>query len=72
MTKDLIKNLRKKDVKTISKLISSIENEDKGYLDSLSDIHSYTGNAYRLGITGPPGSGKSSLTNQLIDINITP
>jgi len=67
MTKDLIKNLRKKDVKTISKLISSIENEDKGYLDSLSDIHSYTGNAYRLGITGPPGSGKSSITNQLID-----
>ena len=67
MTKDLIKNLRKKDVKTISKLISSIENEDKGYLDSLSYIHSYTGNAYRIGITGPPGSGKSSITNQLIE-----
>ena len=67
MTKDLIKNLRKKDVKTISKLISTIENEDKGYLDSLSDIHSYIGNAYRIGITGPPGSGKSSLTNQLIE-----
>lgn len=67
MIKDLIQNLRKKDVKTISKLISTIENEHKGYLDSLSDIHSYTGNAYRLGITGPPGSGKSSITNQLIE-----
>ena len=67
MTKDLIKNLRKKDVKTISKLISSIENEDSGYLDCLSEIHSHIGNAYRLGITGPPGSGKSSITNQLID-----
>ena len=67
MTKGLIKNLRKKDIKTISKLISSIENEDSGYLDCLSDIHSHIGNAYRLGITGPPGSGKSSITNQLID-----
>ena len=67
MTKDLIKNLRKKDVKTISKFISSIENEDLGYLDCLSEIHSHIGNAYRLGITGPPGSGKSSITNQLID-----
>ena len=67
MAKGLIKSLRKKDVKTISKLISNIENKDEGYLDSLSDIHSYIGNAYRIGITGPPGSGKSSITNQLLD-----
>ena len=67
MVKDLIKNLKKKDVKTISKLISSIENEDKGYLNFLSEIHSYTGNAYRVGITGSPGSGKSSIINQLIE-----
>ena len=67
MAKGLIKNLRKKDIKTISKLISSIENEDKGYLESLSEIHSYIGNAYRIGVTGPPGSGKSSITNQLIE-----
>ena len=67
MVKDLIKNLRKKDFKTISKLISRIENEDEGYLNFLSEIHAYTGNAYRIGITGPPGSGKSSITNQLIE-----
>ena len=67
MVKDLIKNLRNKDFKTISKLISRIENEDEGYLNFLSEIHSYTGNAYRIGITGPPGSGKSSITNQLIE-----
>ena len=67
MIKNLIKSLRKKDVKTISKLISSVENEEEGYLDSLSAIHSFTGNSYRVGITGPPGSGKSSITNQLID-----
>ena len=67
MVKDLISNLRKKDVKTISRLISKIENENKDYLDFLSEIHSYTGKAYRIGITGPPGSGKSSITNQLIE-----
>ncbi len=67
MVKDLIKNLRKKDAKTISKLISSVENESDGYLDLLSEIHPHTGSAYRIGITGPPGSGKSSITNQLIE-----
>lgn len=67
MIKDLIANLRKKDVKTISRLISNTENEDQNYLKLLSEIHSYTGKAYRLGITGPPGSGKSSITNQLIE-----
>jgi len=67
MIKGLIKNLRKKDIKSISKLISSIENENTGYLNFLSEIHSYIGNSYRIGITGPPGSGKSSITNQLIE-----
>ena len=69
MAKGLIKSLRKKDVKTISKLISNIENKDDGYLDSLSDIHSYIGNAYRIGITGPPGSGKSSIAKKVVSEN---
>ena len=67
MIKDLISNLRKKDAKTISRLISNVENESKNHLNLLSELYSYTGQAYRLGITGPPGSGKSSITNQLIE-----
>jgi LAO/AO transport system kinase len=49
----------------VAKLISQVENESDGYQDKLDSLYSYTGNAYRIGITGAPGSGKSTLTNQL-------
>jgi len=67
MFENLLDNLKNKDVRTISKLISFIENEKNGYLDLLSRIHPLTGHSYRLGITGPPGSGKSTLTNCLVE-----
>tara|TARA_X000001036_G_scaffold262706_1_gene244173 strand:- start:10398 stop:11327 length:930 start_codon:yes stop_codon:yes gene_type:complete len=66
MTKNILKNLKKKDNRTISRCISLIENKEDSYLDLLSSIFPYTGNAYRIGITGAPGSGKSTLTDQLI------
>lgn len=49
----------------IARAISQIENETDGYIELLDNLHSHTGNAYRIGITGPPGSGKSTFTNQI-------
>lgn len=71
MTSDIIINLKQKDSRTISRSISMVENKQDGYLDILSDIFPLTGNAYRIGITGAPGSGKSTLTDQLVKLILT-
>jgi len=51
--------------KTISRLISGIELEKDFSLATLKSLHHRTGEAYRIGITGPPGAGKSTITNLL-------
>ena len=68
MSSDLIQSIRAQSKISISKAISLVENETDEGNKLLSDLYQYTGNAYRLGITGPPGSGKSSLTDQLISL----
>ncbi len=60
---DLIRNLLKGDKISIAKIISLVEN-DTG-MDILDRIFPYTGRAYQIGITGPPGAGKSTLVNAI-------
>ncbi|MAP66269.1 MAG: methylmalonyl Co-A mutase-associated GTPase MeaB [Candidatus Marinimicrobia bacterium] len=60
----MLKSIRKKDILSISRTITQIESSNCDKL--LSEIYPFTGNAFRIGITGPPGAGKSSITNELI------
>ena len=53
-------------VKEIASIISQIENNSPNKKEILSKLYVKTGNAHRIGITGPPGAGKSSLINYLI------
>jgi LAO/AO transport system kinase len=54
------------DVVALSQLISAVEGR-RGQLDAvLRDIYTAGGKARVIGITGPPGSGKSSLTSALL------
>jgi LAO/AO transport system kinase len=64
-TATMIDQLISGDRKTIARAISQVENDTPLAKDLLKDVYGRTGRAYRVGITGPPGAGKSTLTNKL-------
>lgn len=49
----------------LARVISIVENEREGFQAILGELHSALGRAQRIGITGPPGAGKSTLTGAL-------
>jgi LAO/AO transport system kinase len=51
---------------SLSRAISTVEDRDPGFRDLLHSIHSRVGRAQRIGITGPPGAGKSTLVAVLV------
>lgn len=53
------------DIKALARAISLVENETEGYGDFLQSLPSVASNNI-IGITGPPGAGKSTLTDTLI------
>ena len=53
------------DLAAVARAISVIENDEPGARDLLRAIFPRTGKGYRIGVTGPPGAGKSTITSRL-------
>jgi len=63
---DLLEGLRARRVAALARAISLVENRAEGFEDLLSELHPLVGRGRRVGITGPPGAGKSTLTERLV------
>ena len=61
---DLIANLKKGKRGAIAKAISTIENDPKEARKLIKKIYKNSGKSITIGITGPAGSGKSSLIDK--------
>jgi len=63
----LAEGVLKADIKSTAKLMRYIEEEDIRAINELKQLYSHTGNSHVIGVTGLPGSGKSSIIDVLIE-----
>lgn len=62
----LVAAVRAGDRRALARAITLVENGDELAYALVSDVYADTGHAYAVGLTGPPGVGKSSLISSLI------
>ena len=65
MWQELLKQLQQGDIKALARTISFVENEQPGYTEMLRALPARS-SVRMIGITGPPGAGKSTLVDALI------
>jgi LAO/AO transport system kinase len=63
---DLVKKIIRGDQLAGARLIRLLEEEDSAGIEMIKHIYPHTGRAFVIGVTGPPGSGKSTLVSCLI------
>ena len=64
----LAKRILEGDIRAASRLMRDIDDQIPSALGPLKELYPNTGKAYIIGITGPPGSGKSTIVDKMVDI----
>jgi LAO/AO transport system kinase len=64
-TTELAARVRQGDQRALARAISLVENETADAGPLLAALHPHSGRAYLVGVTGPPGAGKSTLVDRL-------
>jgi len=62
----LVEAVRAGDRRALARAITLVENGDELAYDVVSDLYPHTGRAFTVGVTGPPGVGKSTLVSALV------
>jgi LAO/AO transport system kinase len=68
MSKGLAQRILEGDIRAASRLMRDIDDRMPSAQESLKELYPKTGRAYIIGITGPPGSGKSTMVDKMVDI----
>src|SRR5512136_980485 len=64
---NLAKRILEGDIRAASRLMRDIDDRIPSAMNVLKDLYPRTGRAYIIGITGSPGSGKSTIVDKMID-----
>jgi LAO/AO transport system kinase len=64
----IAKRILEGDIRAASRLMRDIDDRMPSALEPLKELYPKTGRAYIIGITGPPGSGKSTVVDKMVDI----
>jgi len=66
VTSSLADRVLSGDARAIARAISLIEDDDPGGVDLIRAVFAQTGRAFLIGVTGPPGAGKSTLVDRMV------
>lgn len=65
MRDEIISSVLSFERRAIARAVTLVENNDPSAIELLGALYAHTGRAHRIGITGPPGAGKSTLTSKM-------
>ncbi|MCH8207163.1 MAG: methylmalonyl Co-A mutase-associated GTPase MeaB [Chloroflexi bacterium] len=68
MISQLVQRMLKGDRRALARLLSLLEQDPKSLPQVMKAVHPHIGRAYCVGVTGPPGAGKSTIVDGIVQV----